>query len=302
MSRRREIEKALERVLPVALAGREAIKQGKRPSLPLGDIEDAEAAYETAVVTAYAIVRMAYGQRWLRGIKRVETGIFELETWAGERIDDAFDSLRWLAIGIRGDSVVIKARKFSCGPIVFQVNFNGVIMRVDSTSTKQAFVRDYGRALGKRIPNPVGPRYNLELTQEEQAVEDAYQEELKRLERERVAQRANNVRMNRAAVAGGREFDLLDVLAVTTGIVMKRGDHMRGVMEFMCGEGLERMGLVMMADRCREVLIEQHAWLADAKPPENFTIDQLEEWCEDQVAAHGDKILVKPLPADEPPV
>ena len=297
-----ELERLLENALEVAIPGNVAIKRGDRPGLPFGEIADPEAAYETAVVTALVAAEFIKLNRGLPAkIKRIETGIYEIDYWYGH-ISGAFDRLHMLAVAAKSDPVVIGTYEFACEPIVFQVDFNDVIMRVDASSNKQAFVRDYMRALGERIPQPVGPHYNLELTQEERAVEDAYQAKLRRPERERVEARASNVRMNRAAGAAGREFDLLDVLAVTTSISMKSDLHMRGVMEFMCGEGLERMGLVVMADRCREALIEQYSWLADAKPPENFTLDQLEEWCEDQVAEHGEKILVKPLPADEPPV
>lgn len=312
-----QVEKTLERALVVAMRGRQAIKNDRPLSLPFGDITDPEAAYETAVVMALAAANVIARDRdgYTPEITRVEAGLFEIEGQIGSTISRAFDELHLLASASQGNTFKVGRRKFPCEPIVFQVNFNGVIMRVNATSNKEAFLRDYGRASGKRIPQPVGPEYSLELSEEEQAVETAYQERMERAQRERVENRANSLRTHRERNAEGREFDLVDVLAITTGFAFKDTLHMRAPMEFMVGEDLETLGLAVMESRCRDALIEQHPWLKEAVPkrenmPGEWTEQQindrwlrtLQRFCGEMVDKHGEKILVKPLPADEPPV
>lgn len=301
----------------VAMHGYRQIKRGRRPALPFGEIRNPEVAYQAAVARC-VVERMLSEQRPYSTstpeFTPVSRNVFEVNYWYGY-IETAHSMLHAMASAMQGSALIADEVNVPCEPPVFQVSFNGVIMRINGTSDKQAFVRDYHRASGKRISQPVGPAYKLELSAKEQAAEDAHRAKIQRRQDEANEDRARALRKHRRLNAEGHEFDLVDVLAITTGIGMKYGDHMRGPMEFMVGEDLAMLGLVVMADRCREALIEQHPWLANAKPPkklapEDWTeseikalwVQTLEGWCAQQVAKHGKMILVKPLPADEPPV
>jgi hypothetical protein len=301
----------------VAMHGYRQIKRGRRPALPFGEIRNPEVAYQAAV--ARCVVERILSERRPYSMSRpeftpVSRNVFEVNYWYGY-IETAHSMLHAMASAMQGSALIADQVNVPCEPAVFQVSFNRVILRVNATSDKQAFVRDYHRASGGRIPQPVGPVYKLTLSANEQAAEDVHRAKIQRRQDDANEDRARTLREHRRVNAAGHEFDLVDVLAVTTGFCIKGGDHMRGVMEFMTGEGLATLGLATMAPDCRRALIEQHPWLANAKPPKKLTpedwtkaeiearwVQTLEGWCAQQVAKHGKMILVKPLPADEPPV
>lgn len=292
-----ELERMLEATLPVAIDGRAKIQRGELPDLPYGDILDPQEAYETAVVKIHVATEFVSARSYssLPRVRRVESGIFQVDYSYGH-IETSFDLLYQAVAGMQDGVVTISGMVFPCVVSALQVNFNGALMRVSVTSLKRAFVRDYNRARGGRIAQPAGPNYQLDLSDDEVAVEAAHQAKVERARREDQLRRTRELHEYRERNAAGREFELADVLGVTTGVVMTEGGGLFDVLNFMYG-GDGRAA----SNQCRATLIEQHPWLATAEPPKNFTLSELNAWRLGLEAHYGKTILVKPLPAGELP-
>lgn len=95
-----------------------------------------------------------------------------------------------------------------------------------------------------------------------------------------------------------REFDLADILSVTTGILLSHR-HVDGVYEIlshMTGQNLFTHQLPAAADRCKPVLLEQHPQLAAITVPDTSgDVDALLQWLATQEAAYGTPLEVTPL-------
>lgn len=92
-----------------------------------------------------------------------------------------------------------------------------------------------------------------------------------------------------------REFDLSDILSVTTGVLLSRR-HVEGLydlMGFMTGDSLYTHQLGRAMDSCKPELLRQMPWLANVVPPE-FDGDDSEVvkaavfgWVDTVEAIHG---------------
>lgn len=77
-----------------------------------------------------------------------------------------------------------------------------------------------------------------------------------------------------------REFDLADILSVTTELLLSHR-HMDGLydlMGFMVGEDLMTHQLPRAGDACKPELLRQMPWLADVQPPQGVDKADLFAW------------------------
>jgi hypothetical protein len=94
-----------------------------------------------------------------------------------------------------------------------------------------------------------------------------------------------------------REFDLADILSITTGRLLSR-DHMGGVyriLGFMTGEDLMTHQLPRAAEACRPVLLAQHPSLVGVEPPDDMAVPALFAWLAEQEETYGHRLPVAPI-------
>jgi len=99
-----------------------------------------------------------------------------------------------------------------------------------------------------------------------------------------------------------RDFDLADVLSITTGRLLSH-DGMGGVyriLNHLTGDDLMTHQLPRAAETCRPALRAQHPFLTDLQPPaEDVPLDQLMAWLAQAERDHGYTLPVTPLAAWE---
>ena len=91
-----------------------------------------------------------------------------------------------------------------------------------------------------------------------------------------------------------REFDLGDILSVTTPFCITSMDRMVSVLEFMTGEQRESdMWTLYATPKCAESLLQQHPQLAEITVPDEFTgDDHVDQWLADQEIVYGATLTV----------
>lgn len=99
-----------------------------------------------------------------------------------------------------------------------------------------------------------------------------------------------------------RDFDLGDILSVTTGLLLSPR-HIEGVydiLNWMTGDNLTTHQLPRASEECRPELFRQHPKLAAVAPPDQFDSEEhIWSWLAEQVAIYGKTLPVAPLnPAD----
>lgn len=94
-----------------------------------------------------------------------------------------------------------------------------------------------------------------------------------------------------------REFDLGDILSVTTPFCITSMDRIVSVLEFMTGEQRgSDMWTLYAIPRCAESLLQQHPQLAGVTTPDEFTnLDHLDQWLADQEITCGRTLMVSTL-------
>lgn len=99
-----------------------------------------------------------------------------------------------------------------------------------------------------------------------------------------------------------REFDISDVLSITTGYLVSRR-HMDGVYEilnFMTGDNLFTHALPRASRECEPVLLAQHPDLADIVVPELHSLEECVAWLDAVVVpVYGATRSVEPLAAGD---
>ncbi len=98
-----------------------------------------------------------------------------------------------------------------------------------------------------------------------------------------------------------REFDLGDILSITTGrLVSPR--HMQGVydiLNFMTDDDLFTHQLPRAGEECAPILLKQHPQLANVSVPDKFGEADVEQWLAEQKAIYGKTLVVKPVGDDQ---
>ncbi|KIF66213.1 hypothetical protein HY68_36470 [Streptomyces sp. AcH 505] len=97
-----------------------------------------------------------------------------------------------------------------------------------------------------------------------------------------------------------RTFPLADVLSVTTGCLLSRTrmDGMGTLLNYLTGQDTFAKQLIpaqqflKAADTTAPVLVEQHPFLADLKPPAEIDAPDLMAWLIDAERVHGEEITV----------
>lgn len=98
-----------------------------------------------------------------------------------------------------------------------------------------------------------------------------------------------------------REFDLGDVLSITTGRLVSRR-HIGGVYDilgFMTGESLMTHQLPRASDECQPRLLEQHPQLQGIAVPEIRSREDAEVWLDSLEPTYGKTLLVRPLSPED---
>jgi hypothetical protein len=98
-----------------------------------------------------------------------------------------------------------------------------------------------------------------------------------------------------------REFELGDVLSVTTGRLVARRhiEAVYDILNFMTGDNLFTHALPRAAEVCRPVLFARHPWLAAVTVPDVFEAEDVMPWLERQEAEHGATVMVPTIAACE---
>ena len=99
-----------------------------------------------------------------------------------------------------------------------------------------------------------------------------------------------------------REFDLGDVLTITTGrlVAARHIDAVYDLLGYMTGDTLWTHQLPRAADECRPRLLEQHPALAEVEPPADFLDKQAcLDWVASLVPIYGATLPVEPLAAED---
>ena len=100
----------------------------------------------------------------------------------------------------------------------------------------------------------------------------------------------------------GRQFDLGDVLSITTGLLVSpRGmDAIYDVLNFMTSDDLMTHQLVRAMNEAAPDVLRQHPDLADVPLPKEFAgREDVERWLAEQVVRFGEHRTLVPLaPAD----
>lgn len=100
-----------------------------------------------------------------------------------------------------------------------------------------------------------------------------------------------------ATVAGGKSFDLGDVLSITTGRLVSLR-HMAGIydiLNFMTGDDLYTHQLGRGMEKCAPALFAQHPSLKDVECPAEFTPETWRPWLDAQKRINGESLTVAPL-------
>jgi hypothetical protein len=95
-----------------------------------------------------------------------------------------------------------------------------------------------------------------------------------------------------------RTVALADVLSVTGDRLVSRR-HMDGIYDLlrtMTGQDVFTHQLGDVADAVAPVLIEQHPFLADLKPPQGADAPDLMAWLVEAERVHGETLDVTPIP------
>lgn len=98
----------------------------------------------------------------------------------------------------------------------------------------------------------------------------------------------------------GREFDLGDVLSITTGtmVSLRNVKGIRDIMDYMTGQDLFRHQLSRAMRACAPHLLRQHPQLADIVVPP-LDADSGPTWLAVQKYLYGETLTVRPIPADD---
>ncbi len=286
----------------VAMHGFLRIKRGHRPSMPFGGVKNPEEAFKTAVLAWFIMHYMQTSEHLKRlhpEVTYVERGAYGVEAWYYD-FDMAVGTLQELGDLLSEGKLRFAGRELKYGRITFQTSFNGVIVRVRSESMLGLLKRDFTRvARGYTTNKVVGP-YSKESLSEEELANDARikaerEEKHQREIAEYEAKRQATYESNKA----GREFDLGDILSVTTGCLVSRRhvDALYDLMGFMTTDTLYTHALIRASAECKPALLEQHPELADISFPEGLEGDDaVYAWLAEQETIYGTKLLVKPLP------
>ena len=101
-------------------------------------------------------------------------------------------------------------------------------------------------------------------------------------------------------MSDAREFDLGDILSITTGILVadRKMDAVYDILNYMTGDNLFTHQLGRAADECRPWLLRQHPQL------EKVTAESLEDGryvgsMPVYIETHGSRLPVAPIPKDD---
>lgn len=170
----------------VAMHGLRQIKRGRRPSLPLGKIRDPKEAFKFAWLSWHIA-------QYLRDVQESKTSLFGELLWVRpgvysicnkpvQRQVEVIAELSEIAFNLRrqGFAFDVYGTRFSIGPIMFEVELNGVTVRIDASTHCFTLERDRLRAEDGCIEGPVGPRAKRVLSPEERAHDQAVRHENER--------------------------------------------------------------------------------------------------------------------------
>lgn len=93
-----------------------------------------------------------------------------------------------------------------------------------------------------------------------------------------------------------REFDLGDILSVTTGRLLASMDNVHKILDFMAGDKLFTHQLPRAAEECKGPLLAQHPDLASIVVPEDLSGEEAcLAWLDKQTVRFGKTRPVLPL-------
>jgi hypothetical protein len=97
-----------------------------------------------------------------------------------------------------------------------------------------------------------------------------------------------------------KDFDLGDVLSITTGRLVSRRhiDGVYDILNYMTGDSLFTHQLPRAQDECRPWLLRQHPDLAEVDA-DGVNAETWRGWLDAQVARYGATRPVAPIPADD---
>lgn len=97
-------------------------------------------------------------------------------------------------------------------------------------------------------------------------------------------------------MATTRDFDISDVLSVTTGILVstRRIDGIYDILGFMSGESLFTHQLPRVGREAAPVILKQHPQLAEISG-EGIGPDNWQPWLAEQRAKYGDTFTLSPM-------
>jgi hypothetical protein len=98
-----------------------------------------------------------------------------------------------------------------------------------------------------------------------------------------------------------RDFDLGDILSVTTGRLVSL-DGIGGVykiLDYMTGESLFTHQLPRVSDEAKPVILKLHPKLAEIDSEADITPANCRQWLADQKKIYGDRLPVPKLNADQ---
>lgn len=99
-----------------------------------------------------------------------------------------------------------------------------------------------------------------------------------------------------------REFDIGDVLSITTGFLVSRRhiDGVYDILNYMTGDNLFTHALPRASRECEPALLAQHPDLAGIVVPEMHTREECDAWLDGVVVpVYGTTRMVAPLAAEE---
>jgi hypothetical protein len=94
-----------------------------------------------------------------------------------------------------------------------------------------------------------------------------------------------------------REFDLADILSITTGRLLSRRhiDGVYDILNHLTGDNLMTHQLPRAAETCRPALLAQHPQLDGVQPPEDMAVPELWKWLAGAETAYGARLPVTPI-------